>query len=67
MAASSKYHVKEISPIFSFIVCVNEEASSNCYRLKKIRLKAAAHVFIVSYLIELIVTIRILLSILTPF
>lgn len=41
VAASSKYHVKELSSMYSFIVCVLEEASSNYYRLKKIRLKGS--------------------------
>lgn len=40
------YHVKELSLMYSFIVCVIGKASSNYYRLKKIRLKAAAHIFI---------------------
>lgn len=44
-----QYHVKELSSMYSFIVCVIGEASSNYYRLKKIRLKAAAHILFILY------------------
>lgn len=44
------YHVKELSSMYSFIVCVIGKASSNYYRLKKIRLKAAAHIFILYHI-----------------
>lgn len=39
--------------MYSFIVCVIGEASSNYYRLKKIRLEAAAHIFILYHIITI--------------
>lgn len=54
VAASSKYHVKELSPKYSFIVCVIEEASSNYYRLKKIRSEAATHIFILYHISQIL-------------